>query len=358
MEILNDTAKKSDEISLKELVLKLRDWWRYLLSMWLVIVVFGLAGAGLGLVLSLFSKEKYIAELTFVLEDSKQGGLAAYSGLASQFGFDLGGGSGSGLFEGDNIIEFLRSRFIIEKALLTPINANGKKMTLISWYIETSDLKEKMDKDPKLKAITYPVGQDRATFTLQQDSLLNKIHKRLLEKELEITKPDKKLSFIKVKTTTEDQLFSKIFTERLVSEAADFYTYTKTKRSKVNVDKLQAIADSLQDLLNKKTYTLAATQDVNLNPVRQISSVKGELIARDKVVLQTMYGEVIKNLELSKMTMAQETPVVQIVDTPILPLEKKRFGKLKGLVLGGLLGGIFIVLILVFRRLYREMVAE
>ncbi len=358
MEITNDAAKKGDEISFKELVLKLHDWWKYLLSKWLIIVIIGLTGAGLGLVFSLFSKERYVGELTFVLEDSKPAGLAAYSGLASQFGLDLGGGTGSGLFEGDNIMEFLRSRFIIEKALLTPIMDKGKKMTLITWYINTSHWKEKLDKDPGLKAITYPVGQDRKTFTLMQDSLLNKIHKYLLEKELEITKPDKKLSFIKVTTTAENELFSKIFTERLVNEAAEFYTYTKTKRSKVSVDKLQAMADSLQDQLNRKTYTLAAAQDVNLNPVRQVSSVKGELIARDKIVLQTMYAEVIKNLELSKLTMAQETPVVQVVDSPILPLEKKRFGKLKGLVLGGLLGGFLIVFILVFRRLYREMLAS
>ncbi|SHN44847.1 lipopolysaccharide biosynthesis protein [Chitinophaga sp. CF418] len=358
MEITNEAAKKSDEISLKELVLKLRDWWKYLLSKWLIILIIGLAGAGLGLVFSMLSKERYIGELTFVLEENKPGGLAAYSGLASQFGIDLGGGSGSGLFEGDNIMEFLRSRFIIEKTLLTPINANGKKMTLVTWYINTSDWREKLDKTPVMKAITYPIGQDRKTFTLLQDSLLNKIYKHLLEKDLEITKPDKKLSFIKVTTTTENELFSKFFTERLVDEAAAFYTYTKTKRSKVNVDKLQSMADSLQDQLNKKTYTLAAVQDVNLNPVRQVSSVKGELISRDKIVLQTMYGEVIKNLELSKLTMAQETPVVQVVDTPILPLEKKRFGKLKGLVLGGFLGGFLIVFILVFRRIYREMLAS
>lgn len=324
----------------------------------MIIVIFGLVGAGLGLAAALLTKEKYIGELTFVLEDSQSGGLAAYSGLASQFGFDLGGGTSSGLFEGDNIMEFLRSRFIIEKTLLTTMQAGSKKMTLADWYIQSTGMREKLDKDPRLKLVTYPAGQDRKNFTLLQDSLLNMIQKRLVLKELEITKPDKKLSFIKVQTTTENELFSKLFTERLVSEAADFYVLTKTKRSKVNVDKLQVIADSLQDLLNRKTYALAAVQDVNLNPVRQMSSVKGELVARDKVVLQTMYGEVIKNLELSKMSMAQETPVVQVVDSPILPLERKRFGKLKGLIVGGFLGGFLIVFILVFRRLLREMLAS
>ncbi|QHS61987.1 lipopolysaccharide biosynthesis protein [Chitinophaga agri] len=357
MEVPNDALKKSDDISLKELVLKLLSWCKYLLSKWLIICIMGLLGAGLGLVFSLFSKQKYIGALTFVVEDTKPGGLAAYAGLAGQFGIDLGGG-GSGIFEGENIMGFLRSRFIVEKALLSSIEVNGKRMNLVTWYLQHTELGEKLQKDTVLRSITYPLGQDRKQFSLLQDSLLHIIQTRLITKELEIKKPDKKQSFIEVRATTENELFSKLFTERLVSEAADFYTYTKTKRSKVNVDKLQFLADSLQDLLNKKTYALAAVQDVNLNPVRQVSNVRGELVARDKVVLQTMYGEVIKNLELSKLTMAQETPIVQVIDAPILPLEKKRFGKLKGLVIGGLLGGFFIVFILVFRRIYQEMMAH
>lgn len=357
MEVPNDASKKSDEISLKELVRKLRHWWTYLFSKWLIILIFGLVGAGLGLVVSLFSKPKYIGAITFVVEDTKPGGLAAYAGLAGQLGIDLGGG-GSGIFEGDNIMGFLRSRFIVEKALLNPIEVKGKRTNLVTWYLQHTELGEKLQKDTVLKSITYPLGQDRKEFSLLQDSLLNILQKRLVQKELEIRKPDKKQSFIEIQASTEDEIFSKLFTERLLIEAADFYTYTKTKRSKVNVDKLQFLADSLQDLLNKKTYALAAVQDVNLNPVKQVSSVRGELVARDKVVLQTMYGEVIKNLELSKLTMAQETPIVQVIDAPILPLEKKRFGKLKGLVIGGLLGGFLIVFILVFRRIYQEMLAD
>ncbi|WP_261387554.1 hypothetical protein [Chitinophaga pinensis] len=36
--------------------------------------------------------------MTFVLEDTKSGGLGAYAGLASQFGIDIGGGGGMGIF--------------------------------------------------------------------------------------------------------------------------------------------------------------------------------------------------------------------------------------------------------------------
>jgi hypothetical protein len=41
-------------------------------------------------------------------------------GLASSFGFDLGG-SGGGLFTSSNIIELMRSRLVVEKTLLNPV---------------------------------------------------------------------------------------------------------------------------------------------------------------------------------------------------------------------------------------------
>ncbi|MCK7558118.1 hypothetical protein MKQ70_25170 [Chitinophaga sedimenti] len=125
----------------------------------------------------------------------------------------------------------------------------------------------------------------------------------------------------------------------MVDVATAFYTKTKTQRSKANVDVLQTKADSLERLLNRKTYATAAAQDLNLNPARSLARVPLEMETRDKMVVQTMYAEVIKNLEFSKLTMAQETPIIQIIDTPVFPLKKIRLGKVKGIITGGMLAG-------------------
>ncbi|HEU4610393.1 MAG TPA: lipopolysaccharide biosynthesis protein [Chitinophagaceae bacterium] len=347
-------APQEEEISLKDVILRLQGWWSYLLSKWLTILIVGLIGAGVGLIASLLSKPKYVGEITFVLEDSKSGSLASYASIASQFGIDLGGGSSSGIFEGDNILEFLKSRLLIERTLLSEVQTNGVKKTLAELYVEMNEMQKKWENKPKLKDLHFPLGLSRDRFTLQQDSILNIIQEKVVKKSLEIEKPDKKLSFISVKCISENEMFSKVFVEHLVNEALDFYVNTKVKRSKVNVDKLQSTADSLENLLNRKTYSLAASKDVNQNPARQMASVDMEVQARDKMVLQTMYAEVMKNLELSKMTMAQETPLVQIVDTPILPLEKEKFGKTLGVLLGGFLGGALIVIYLIGKKLYNE----
>jgi len=359
MQETNKTAdQRDDQVSMKELIMGIGAWWRYLLSKWLTIVIMGVVGAGLGLTYAFFEKVDYVAELTFVLEDSKSGSpLAAYAGLASQFGIDLGGLSSSGVFEGDNLLEFLKSRLMIEKTLLSPVTVNNQKKSLADLYTEIYELDKKWAKNPDLKDIHFPLGLPRSKFSLKQDSLLNVLQEKIVKKHLLVEKPDKKLSFVAVTCTSRDQIFSKSFTERLVREATDFYVITKTKRSQVNVDKLQVTADSLELLLNRKTYSLAELKDLNQNPARQVANVSSEVQTRDKMVLQTIYAEVIKNLEISKMSMAQETPVVQIVDSPILPLNEDKIGKVKGILIGGFLAGFFTVMWLTVRRLYRQLMS-
>lgn len=345
---------QDEELSIKELILKIQKWINYFLYKWKIITLVGLIGGALGFIYASLQKTQYLAELTFILEDSPSNPLSSYSGIANQFGLDLGGGSGNGLFTENNILEFLKSRLMIEKTLLSPISFMNKKMSLADVYIEMTGSREKWQEKDRLKNISFPYNVNRAKFSLVQDSILNTIYINITKKNLDVGKLDEKLSFIAVKCASAEEIFSKAFTERLVREATDFYVQTKTKRHKSNVDRLQEKADSIEALLNRKTYSVAATQDLNLNPARSVAGVKLEVGTRDKLVLQTMYGEVIKNLEISKMVMLQETPIIQIIDTPILPLLKEKVSKLKSLILGGLIGGFLTILILFVKRIYKE----
>ena len=65
---------QNDEITLKELLEKAKEWYSYLLSQWKIIVLAGIVGASLGLTYSIFKKPVYTATLSFALEDEKQGG--------------------------------------------------------------------------------------------------------------------------------------------------------------------------------------------------------------------------------------------------------------------------------------------
>ncbi len=96
--MVQDQQTPSDQISLKELIEKSKEWYLYFLSQWKIIVLAGVLGAVLGLTYSFIKKPVYTATLSFVIEDDKSGGgLSGALGLASQFGIDLGSGGGAGV---------------------------------------------------------------------------------------------------------------------------------------------------------------------------------------------------------------------------------------------------------------------
>ena len=348
--VINDNNYE-DENSLWELIFKLRDALKYLFSRWLLLLIMCIIGAALGLTYAYLKEPVYEANLTFVLEESKSSALGAYSGIAAQFGIDLSGSSSSGVFSGDNILEFLKSRLIVEHALLSDTVLEGKRITLADLYMTVSGFGQQWKNKPTLKNVSFLPDSKPDNLSLIQDSVIQVFYNNIVKKNLVVDKPDKKLGFIQITTSSFDELFSKLFTEKLVSGAIDFYVRTKTQRSRNNVDNLQRQADSLLFLLDKKTYNLAASQDLNQNPARKVALIDEEISGRDKLLLATVYGEVIKNLEIAKMTLVQETPIIQVVDRPLLPLKKVRVGKGMGILGGGLLFLFGTCIYLMIRRI-------
>jgi uncharacterized protein involved in exopolysaccharide biosynthesis len=340
----------NDEISLKELIQKIQEWIAYLKTQRKLIIGIAALGGIIGFVYASFQKPNYLATTTFVLEEDKGGGgLGGAMGLASSFGFDLGGGGG-GLFTGSNIIELMKSRLVVEKTLLNPVKVAGKEISLADYFIQINNLKTK---------VNFPVNADRSKFSLEQDSILQIISAGLTKNNLVIAQKDKKVSIISLTVLTKSELFSKLFCDQLLKETSDFYIETKSKKSRLNVDILQRQADSIRAELNGAITGVAAASDnvYNLNPAYNVKRTPGTRRQVDVQANTAILTQLVAQLELSKVSLRKETPLVQLIDRPILPLEKDKVGRLKSLVLGSFLAGFLTVLYLVFGQLYRKMVA-
>ncbi len=202
--INNIMTPDNDEISLKDLIQKISEWYRFLLTKWKLIVLVGIIGGLIGFTYAYFQKPTYKAVLTFALEDEKSGGggLSGALGLASQFGIDLGT-SGGGAFAGANLMELMKSRKLIEKTLLSPVVVNGKTISMVEHYINVNELRKGWEEKPDLKNIQFLPDADRTKFSLQQDSLLREFTKNILKENLDISQKDKKISIFNVNSVSE-----------------------------------------------------------------------------------------------------------------------------------------------------------
>ena len=349
---------QNDEISLKELIEKGKEWFSYLLSQWKLIVLAGIIGAGLGLAYSFIKKPVYTASLSFALEDEKGGGgLGSALGLASSLGLDLGGGGGS-IFTGSNLTELFKSRAMVEQTLLSPVVVDGKTVSLAEMYIQNKGWREQWNDISKYKAIHFLPDTKRKYFTRVHDSILGVMYQDLSKTGLVVGQKDKKIAIITIDVSSTNELFSKYFTEALVKEVSDFYVTTKSKKARMNMDILERQTDSIRGALNGAITGVAVANDntFGLNPamnVRRAPSARRQVDVQANTAILT---ELVKQTELAKVTVRKETPLIQVIDQPILPLKKEQFGRLKGLIVGSFLTGFLVILVLIVRKLLKQLV--
>jgi hypothetical protein len=344
------------KFTLKDAFLKCREWYRYFLTKWAVILICGLVGGALGLAYAFTQKPVYKATLTFAIEgQNEDGGIGAALSLASQFGFDLGGGA-SNMFASGNLMELYKSRNIIEQTLLLPAKGKAKNISYAEVFIQSMEWREKWEEKPELKNLQFLPNAGRENFTRAQDSIMGRIYENIIKTSLNVFQKDKKIDIVTIEMNSPDEYFAKYFTEALANQVADFYTMVKNKKAKANLDILEGKRDSVKaELLGAITGVAVATDNTfGLNPafnVRRAPASKREV---DVQYNAAMLAELIKQSELAKIALQRETPLIQIIDRPIMPLKKEKLGKLMGLVIGGLLAGFLMLAALIVQRLYRQ----
>ncbi|WDF62906.1 Wzz/FepE/Etk N-terminal domain-containing protein [Flavobacterium sp. KACC 22763] len=348
---------ENEEMSLKEVVQKIRQWYIYLFSKWKIIVLASIIGAAIALAYSFIKKPIYTATLTFAVEDEKgAGGLGGALGLASSFGLDLGG-NGGGIFAGANLTELFKSRTMVEKTLLSSVNLNGKVVSLAEMYIQNNEWRKKWSDEPKIASIEFLPNADRKKFTREQDSILGLMYTDLSKSDLGVNQKDKKVSIITMDVSSKNELFAKYFCEALAIQVGKFYVETKSKKARMNMSILERQVDSVRGELNGAITGVAVANDntFNLNPalnVRRAPSARRQVDVQANTAILT---ELVKQSELAKVTLRKETPLIQVIDRPILPLPKNKFGKAKALLLGGFIGAFLSIIAVILRRILRQL---
>jgi hypothetical protein len=208
-----------------------------------------------------------------------------------------------------------------------------------------------------IENISFTVNTTPDSLSFTQDSLMGTFYKQIVSQGLSIDNIAKSTSIIGVTYKSSDELFAKYFTEALVNNVSSFYIQTKTKRSAANVAILQNRLDSVQVAYNQALYSTAISADENINPARAVVGVPRIKSQANAQILGAEYGELVKNLEVAKMSLLQETPLIQIIDKPILPLKSENLGKLKAIILGIIIGGILTMLGLIIGKFYENVIA-
>ena len=333
-----------NEATLKDVILTLLDYKNELKKRCIlilsVIIVFILFGYGY----SSLQGEKYIATLSFIVEENSEGSnLSSISGMASQFGFDLGGNSHSS-FSQQNVIELLKSRKIISSTLNKDIIVSGKEASFLHHYLNLNDMIE----DSSVVQFN----------DIYKDSITNVIWTQITDNRLNISFQNDDANILNLNFTSSNSTFAKYFVETLIDEMSDMYSTYQTEKTRFSLEVLQNRADSVFKELKDSETKLARVKDRNIRVINSSGRLEEIQYMREVKVLNTMYLELVKNTELVKMNLLDETPIIQIIDTPKLPLLSINRSTLFWCVVFAFLGLFLVSFFIILRKLVKDTLKE
>ena len=303
-------------------------YFTIILKKWWLFLVVGLISAIAGIYYASIQKPQFESRLTFSLDaGSNLSSLSGAMNLAAQFGFGMG--TGQNMFDGDNILEILKCRRIVEKVFLCIDTFNGKPTTLIEFYLKESGLKSALNNKKELKNISFPIGVTKEKLTYLQDSILYLAFTGFAKEELIVARPDKKLSIFEVRIISTNEKFAKIFTDRLVEETSFFYTEITSKKDRETLEILEQRVASLKNNVSQSIESKASTQDANVNPA--FAQAQSPLLKQqyNMQAYGEAYKEMFKTLELARYQYLKKIPLLQIIDFADYPMKRTKQSKLK-----------------------------
>ena len=341
---------RTNDISLKELLKIFSEYKSELFSNKKLIIFSVLFFCVLSLIFSTLIKSKYKADITFVVQSpvNESSNLKNLGNIASSFGFNVGGSAST--FSKENVIELFKSRRIIEATLLKSDDIKDKKnILLIDYYTNTNKLRNsKHWIEDKIDNIDFEIKSNK------RDSIISLFWNDIVEDNLQVSFNSKDASIITLSFIFQDQYFAKVFVENIIKEMEKIYVKYKTAQSRNTLDFIQNRADSVYFELQLAEEDYAKIQDINQRIVKFSGRLKELQLMRSVQVLNTMYIELIKNLELSKLTLLKETPIIEVLDGPVLPLKDDKIKSLYLLIMSIFLAILFSSSYIMLRKLIRD----
>lgn len=337
---------KSDQMLLVDLLHRLEHLLQHILKRWYILVLAGLIGGLAGIGYVWIQPPVYEARGSFAI-DEKNAGLGGALGFAAELGLNLGS-SGRDVFSGENIIYIMHSKRMIEQVLLSADTVDGKVLTLADWYMQYVKGKGKTIAGYKT---LFAAGAERSKFSYHQDSVLSDLQQSISKDRLSVGKPDKKFNIYEVTFRSPNERFSKVFAERLMAAAGDYYADLRSSRSKRNFEILESRVADMRGRASSAIQADAAQKDANVNPVFAKASARSAEKQIDLNAYGRAYEELFRNLEIARYQYLNDVPFIQVIDPPSYPIKNKKMGRLKGGIIGGFLLGfaaLFIVAISCF----------
>ena len=332
-----------DEITLKDIILKIQEWFSIVWPHRKNIIIYSLA---IGLLAALYTKfltkPTYSASYQLFFEE-EGGGISSAMRLASSFGFSLGGAGGA--TSSITVQEYLTSRDNIAKAMVAKLDSGR----LVDRYYAKA-----LEKDEEF---AEKFSKKFGTNQRYTDSVLTEITVALNEEHLGASM-DEETGVVSFSVNFKDEAFVYDLSNQLIANTEEAFIDWKKEKSQDAVDAFQGKVDSLELAIDATLRRLGEYEDQNNSLVSSVDKMKRMRLTIDMEALKVAYGEYIKGLEMSKAELMNLEPPFKYFDAPTYPLNKEKGSAAKAGVFGSVITGFLLVLFFIGRVEAKNIMAD
>ncbi|MFN3446414.1 MAG: Wzz/FepE/Etk N-terminal domain-containing protein [Bacteroidia bacterium] len=333
---------ENNSVGLDDLVYYVRFLLNFLTQNIKMVVLFALIGGALGFTYATIKKPIYKSYLSFLVNEN-EGSQLNISSLAGLAGI---GNIGGGAINEDKLMFLSTSRYIVGSTLLSNIYHNGKEQMIANVFIDVYKLQNGLANDTTLIGFEYFKNTNIDHLTFQENKVLDLIIKIIKESGMLKVEAKKKTGIVAqnagivtIDFFSKNEDLSKCFVENMYDILSKYYVQKVTQRQLKNFNLIKNRADSLKLLITGKEVSGAELIDQNMNMARMAARLNIERTRRDVELLNLMYAEVLKNLEVAKFTLENQTPMLQVVDAPTYPLRMEKASNIIFAFLGSFVSG-------------------
>lgn len=300
-----------------------------------------------GITYALYAREEFVSTGKILPEyQSKAGGLGQFAGLASLAGIDVSsaGGGGSDAIRPDLYPDVLKSTpFFLDLFKVKVKTTENKEMTFSQFYdnfVLDNDIKEK---DTKIK---FPTSNQYIAVSYQTEKNLKDLRERIS------AVIDKKTGLITVTVKLPDPVVATIITDYSMNFLTNYITNYRTEKAKRDLNFLAERLDAAKGkYYNNQAKKAQYSDQYQLSMMKlQAADLQRERIESEYKISSTFYNTLLQKYEEAKLKLQQETPVIKVLEPPVVPNKRSEPKRAIVVLIATFLGGIFGIIFGLIRK--------
>ena len=342
----------SDAITLMDLVRQIRLWIAEIIKRWYVVAFFVLLAVGY----QVYKYSKYIplytATITFNVDEDEGGGNQGLTGILGQFGLGTVRPSRYNL---DKILALSKSRRVIQESLFSKITVDGKEDYIANHLLRQYKLNSPADSKASPFYFTHDSLQ---IFSPEENSMLLTLYGTIIgppdqpKKALLSSSYNEDSNIMTLSVTTTNETISLALAQRMFDSLSKYYINKAIEKSLKTFNLVSMKRDSVLGVLKATEYQLASFKDAHRSMLMRTDQITELRLQREVAALSAMYAEVLKNVEVADFTVKNKTPFIQVIDTPLAPIQPARLSFLRLILIGIIVGGFIGSALIIARRIY------